>query len=534
MKNIKVLDCTLRDGGFVNDWKFGRNAIYNIVNRLADANIDIIELGFLNDSYPFDLDATIMPHSKHLSSIFKVNSDKKPKLVAMIIMGECSIENVGPKSETPIDGIRVVFKKTKIKEAFEFAKKLREKGYEIFLQPASVTDYADGEMLELVELTNKFHPVALYIVDTYGLMHKDKVLHFFNIIDKNLHPDIALGYHSHNNFQLSYATSMDILEMDTIRTVMLDSSLLGMGKSAGNLNTELIVDFLNKRYGKSYDLQQILETIDSEILKIKKEYSWGYTLDGFISASNNCHPQYVSYLTSKKTLSIKSVNAILSQLKEGTKTTFDKNQIEELYLAHQSYVIKDELAIGELSAKLVGRNILILAPGATLNSKKTEIDDYIAKTNPLIISVNHYPDKYKVDYIFVNNARRYGQMAEFLENNRLIEMIITSNVTPVNDKTQYHIVNYSNLLVDGDIEIVSSNATLMLLNLMCKLGVGKVSVAGFDGFTNNFGNNYVEKYLSYNTNCDFEKQNLLISVALDTFRSIMDVKLITQSFYEIN
>lgn len=534
MKNIRILDCTLRDGGFVNEWKFGRHTIYNILNRLADANIDIIELGFLNDSHPYNLDATIMPHSKYLSSIYKLNSTKNPKLVAMIIMGECSIENIGPRNETPIDGIRLVFKKAKIDEALDFAAELRVKGYEIFLQPASVTDYTEEDMLYLVEKANAFRPVAFYIVDTYGLMHKDKVLHYFDIIDKHLYPEIALGYHSHNNFQLSYATSMDILEIDTDRTIMLDSSLLGMGKSAGNLNTELIIDFLNKRYSKDYDLLQILEAIDSEILKIKKEYSWGYTLDGFIAASNDCHPGYVSYLTAKKTLSIKSVNEILFRLEDGRKTIFDKNHIEELYLSYQGYTIDDEGVLDALKSKFMVRNILLLAPGYTLNSHKLAIDSFIKKENPIVISVNHHPERFDVDYVFVNNAKRYGQMAEFLENNRDVEMIVTSNITPVNDKVSYHIVNYRNLIVDGDAEIVSTNAMLMLFNLFCKLDIKKIHVAGFDGFTASHNENYVDKYLSYNTNCDFEKQNMVISEVLKSFRKKLVVELVTPSFYAVN
>lgn len=531
MNNIKILDCTLRDGGFVNDWNFGHHAIYNICNRLISANIDIVELGFLNDSYAFDKNRTIMPHSKYLSEIFNITSTKKPMLVAMVIMGECGIENVGPCSETPVDGIRVVFKKSKIAEAFEFAEQVREKGYKVFLQPASVTDYTNEEMLSLISLTNAFNPVALYIVDTYGLMHKDKVLRYFNLMNDNLNPSIAVGYHSHNNYQLSYATAMDLLEVKTDRTVMIDSSLLGMGKGAGNLNTELIADYLNKYRGSNYDVLQILEIIDLEMLKIRQKHQWGYSFDGFISASNECHPGYVNYLTNKKTLSIKSVNVILSRLKEGTKTTYDKQQIEKLYLDFQSIETNDKEVVKYLSNQLANREILIMAPGSSLVSEKSKVIDFISKKSPIIITINHHSEDYKADFVFVNNAKRFSQMSEFLDTNKEIKIIVTSNITPATENSDYLYLNYSQLLVEGDVDIISANATLMLLKTLKRVGVKSVNIAGFDGFSANAECNYAENYLSYNTNDDFSKQNRLVKEKVTEFRNLLDLNFITSSKY---
>lgn len=94
MNRIKILDCTLRDGGFVNDWNFGENTIANIYNRLLSCNIEILELGFLNENYAFDLNRSIMPHSKYLKEIFKKKVINGPMLLAMVILGECSIENI--------------------------------------------------------------------------------------------------------------------------------------------------------------------------------------------------------------------------------------------------------------------------------------------------------------------------------------------------------------------------------------------------------------------------------------------------------
>lgn len=196
MNNIEILDCTLRDGGFINDWDFGHYAIYNIVNRLIESNINFLEVGFLHNDRNFDINRTITKHTEDFNKIIKIKN-KKIMILAMIILGEADIDNVGDKEDTIIDGIRIVFKKKDIDKALDLAKKVKYKGYEIFLQPASVTDYTNEDMLILAKKVTEINPYAVYIVDTYGLMHKKQVLNYFNILDKTLPKNIKIGFHYH-------------------------------------------------------------------------------------------------------------------------------------------------------------------------------------------------------------------------------------------------------------------------------------------------------------------------------------------------
>jgi len=531
MTNIKILDCTLRDGGFVNNWNFGRNGIYNIFTRLVSSGIDVVEVGFLNADYPFDIGCSIMPRSKYLPQVFNMKTEKEPMLVAMVIMGECPIENIDAKADSLVDGIRIVFKNTAIDEGLQFASKCRDKGYKVFLQPASVTDYTEETMKAMIEKANRVEPEAVYIVDTYGLMHKDKVFFYFDILDKHLAPNIAIGFHSHNNLQMSYSSAIDLLDVETQREVIFDSSLLGMGKGSGNLNTELIVDYLNKYHGKNYDLTQILEAIDLEILKIKNLTDWGYSFDGFLAASNDCHPQYVQYLTSKRTLSVKSVNKILSRL-SGVKTVFNKEQIEKLYFEYQSNEIDDSSLRGVLRNEFKEKPLLLLAPGSSLTTESKIVHDFIEKENPFIVAINHNPADYPVDYYFINNAKRYSQMAEFLEQHKDVNIIATSNITPAGISS-IKTLNYRSLLIPGDEKVISANAALMFFNLLSQLEIKSVHVAGLDGFTGKQSGNYVDSYLSYNTNDDYKLQNTLISEAITILRKTLDVVFITKTNYSI-
>ena len=114
MKRIRLLDCTLRDGGYVNDWKFRYTNTVSIFERLADANVDIIEVGFLDDRRPFDIDRTIFPDTESADRLFGTLDRKNSMVVGMIDYGTCDIENLAPCSESCLDGIRVIFKKGKI------------------------------------------------------------------------------------------------------------------------------------------------------------------------------------------------------------------------------------------------------------------------------------------------------------------------------------------------------------------------------------------------------------------------------------
>ena len=229
-----LLDCTLRDGGYVNDWRFGHDDLVSVFERVVDAGVDFIEVGFLDDRRPFDPDRSIMPHSDDMERIYGGLDRKRTQVVGMIDYGTCAIENIRPCDECFLDGIRVIFKKHLREPALAFCAQLKALGYKVFAQLVSVTSYSDEEMLDLVRLANEVKPYAVSMVDTYGLMHQNNLQHLIDILDRNLDPGIALGYHGHNNFQMGYANCITMLSYDTERDLLVDGSIYGMGKSAGN------------------------------------------------------------------------------------------------------------------------------------------------------------------------------------------------------------------------------------------------------------------------------------------------------------
>ena len=333
MLDIKLLDCTLRDGGFCNDWHFGGQTLAGISRGLARAGIDIIEVGFLDARRPFDPERSIMPDTGGADRIFGHLDRKSSLVVAMIDYGTCPLGRIAPREASTLDGIRVIFKKPKRFEALDFCAKLKALGYLVFVQPVSVTDYTDDELRDLGRRLNDLTPHAVSVVDTYGLLHGEELIHYFDVLHGILHEDVALGYHAHNNLQLAYANCIAVIRraatMGSRRPLLLDASLLGMGKSAGNTPLELLAHYLNRYRGKAYRIEEILDLIDRYLPQTPPP--WGYSTFYFLASATGCHPNYVAFLR-ERGLGSAAIYTMLGKIPREKRLSYDEAYIAR---AHQ-------------------------------------------------------------------------------------------------------------------------------------------------------------------------------------------------------
>jgi 4-hydroxy 2-oxovalerate aldolase len=384
-------------------------------------------------------------------------------------------------------------------------------------------------MLEYIEKINEIKPYAFSIVDTYGLLNDTKLANYFNLLNNNLDESIRIGYHAHNNFQLAFSNSMKFLELETKRTIVVDATVYGMGKSAGNCADELIMMHMNKRYDTNYDIDQVLEILDTDLMSIYQKYYWGYKYNFYISAMQNCHPNYVQYLLDKKTLSISAVNEILSNIPKRIKLLYDESYIENAYVEYQSHSIYDEDVLISLSKLFWGRNIVVLGPGSSLHEKEKEIKRYIRDNESLVISVNFEPSAYDCNFVFVSNAKRYSKLADVTDKVSYAKLITTSNIT-LFDRPADFVLNYKGLLEFNSSH--NDNALLLCLAALVKAGVHTVNLVGFDGFSSTVPNYYDSKY-SFAGN-DFYKvqSNEIIIKGLEELTRKINIVFLTHSIYE--
>lgn len=524
---ITLLDCTLRDGGYVNDWEFGNGNMISIYDRLNQSGVEVIEIGFLDDRRPEDMNRSIQPNTAAMTRAYSKGMERKSTIVAMIDYGTCSLDNLQPQSETTIDGIRVIFKKNNMHKAVEFGKGVIAKGYKLFLQMVSITSYEDDDVKEFCDHVNETTPFGVSIVDTYGLMHKEQVFHYFELLDKYLKKDISIGYHSHNNFQLAYSNTIEMLGLKTDRDVIVDGTLYGMGKSAGNAPIELLSMYLNDNMGKSYDINQMLEAIDVNIMPIYEKHYWGYSLFFYLAAKNDCHPNYVKYLMDKRSLSVKDINVILDKISPELKLKYDADHIESIYSEYLLGTVKsDDESLGKLFGS---RPILVIGPGKSVADRCGDIREFIKEKDPLTVAVNFIPSGIDADYIFFSNPKRYSLMMPKMKGCGS-KIIATSNITPASDPFDY-VVRYDGLISESG--EIWDNALVIFINLLRCHGIKSITLAGFDGFEGSVEENYIGKEFDLSKDQNYlSAVNRLLTEKISEYRSEMDIVFLTPSKYD--
>ena len=326
MNKIKLLDCTLRDGGYVNDWKFGQAAIMDIKLKLEDSGADIIELGFLKDE-PENPDRTIY---KSVGQITPFIGKKKPGIsyAAMIdVQGRIPIEMVAARNLDTIDIIRVIVWKRTLETDIFYCKQIVERGYRLCVQPARVDQYSDSEFVEMLRLFEPLDPLAIYVVDSWGTQNINSLAHYFDLADSTMKADIALGYHGHNNLQQAFGVAESFLGGFPSRAKIIDASIFGIGRGAGNLNTETIALLLNRSFAGKYEYSPLIEMYDKYIKVIYENSKWGYSLPLYITAANNCNPEYALYCE-KLGLSNIEIASVIKSLSRDEKTRYNSNNID--------------------------------------------------------------------------------------------------------------------------------------------------------------------------------------------------------------
>ena len=523
MGKISLLDCTLRDGGYVNNWHFGENTIKGFCKKIAQTGVEICEVGFIKGE-TYNDDVSVFPDTDTFKKVITPKSNTM-KYVGMIDMSApVAKEKIAPYDGTSIDGIRVIFKKNRIKEAFEYCKFVQKQGYFLSVNFVGTDAYTDKEFIDGIELFNSIHPDAVAIVDSFGLIKRKQFLRLVYLADNNLESEIALAYHAHNNLQQAFGNAEALVEMNLKRDLIIDACVFGMGRGAGNLNLELFADYMNENYDKHYLIEPMLEIMDEYLNDIYKNKFWGYSLPLYLSASTGCHPNYAIYLAEKDSLTVKAFNELLHSIPDEDKPKFSKDNAEKYYREFQESYVDDKSTIGELSSKFDSKNIVILAPGRSINDCKADILAEISKDDTLSIALNFCAEEYKPDYIFSSNMRRFAK----IQNRTKAKCIITSNMKEATNKD--YVVNYASYSMKNP-DIID-NSGLMLIKLLISCGVKAVKIAGMDGYSTYYGNNYMNSNLEYDFSKQAKKRNELISCEFKTLSTLISIEFLTPTQYE--
>jgi hypothetical protein len=518
---VEILDCTLRDGGYINDWGFSEEQITNIMSSLDTSMIDIIECGYLNDQREQSNDTTLFHDTQSIDKhLIKLSG--KALSVVMINFGDYDISQLSPKADTKLDGIRLAFHKKNLHDVIESAKLIMEKGYKLFFQPMLTDLYSDDELEELLRICNELQPYAAYIVDSFGSMQKEQLQHLLNLYESRLSKDIIIGFHAHNNLQLAFANNIELIESGK-RSLIVDSSIYGMGRGAGNLNTELIANYLNQKADK-YKITPLLEVIDSHLDAIYRETYWGYSAAYYLSAKMKIHPNYAKYLINKKTLTVSSIEKILNMIDDEHKNGFDTEYISTLLQKYNTNLVCSDITN---NINFTNDEVLLIASGQSVEEFQNEINQYIQINKPTVISVNHIDEYIKCDYLFFSNEKRYIEFSSQI--NTHMNILLTSNVVSTLENAKH--IDFDTLYKYQN--ICSTNVSVLLLSFLALNNIHKVTIAGLDGFNTAHKNNYSyneegrvldQKYLL--------QENRALKSALEVLDKEIEITFITPSIFK--
>ena len=311
--SIKILDCTLRDGGHVNNFSFGRGPIRRIVECLCRAGIDVIELGFLKNLV-YDPDKSLFSSVAQAEALLE-GLPQGHNYSLMIRPDWYDISQLEPRAGR-IGKIRWAFHARDLNLALSQAQYARSLGYEIYLNPVNVFSYSESSLRQMLLAVNEIKPNNVAIVDTHGSMVEKDLLNYHTVFNELLKPEIDLSIHLHENLSLSFSLAQKFIEINNgKRGSGIDASVLGMGRIPGNLCTELIARFVKMHYNGHYYIPAIYEAIQNPVADIKRKLPWGYAALYAETAFLKLHRSYAEYLIESTELSVPESALILAQIK---------------------------------------------------------------------------------------------------------------------------------------------------------------------------------------------------------------------------
>lgn len=527
MNSISVLDVTLRDGGCVNNFDFGHTYMEKILAAQENAGIDIIELGYLDEIDGSSQGRTKYKNEKVITQYFLRHKKPETTYVAMIDFGKFDVYQLKKRENSDIDGIRLAFHKKDRFEAIKWGKAIISKGYELYLQPMITLRYSDDELKDFIECVNRELNVisGFYIVDSFGEMRSNDMLHLLNVVNSNLLERIPMGIHSHNNLQMSYSNAITFLQYQMDRKLIIDCSIMGMGKGAGNLNTELLIEHLNIYYGKKYHIQPLLEVMDKVLNQLRAEFFWGYSPEYYLSAINKCSPSYASHFYNRHMLPIDQVGELLGMIEDHKKISFDKKYAEDLYRKYNDRKpVNDDAIIMELQQEFKQKCVLLVAPGKSILNAMEKIREIAAENNVITIGLNTLLDFN--DYTLTSRKEVYEEIVA--QGNRKI--IACSNISK-GGRGNVMILNYANW-IDID-EATHDSSFVIALNLLKHCGVKEVMLAGLDGFDSSINENYYDPIMRHPVSPDeaSKRNDYYKSFITRAIQDGMSISFVTDSKY---
>ena len=386
-KKIKILDCTLRDGGYYNNWDFPESLVNSYLQAMKGIKIDYVEIGFRS------LDANEYRGPYFYSTDNLLDSLKIPNNLKIGVMVN-GADILSSKFNDPMKVIKLLFKHSKkskvslvriachLKEVNKILgpiKWLKTKGYTVGLNLMQIADKSKEEIQEISSLVNNSGADVFYFADSMGSLDETKTLNIITSIRKKFKGQ--LGIHAHDNMGRALSNTL-VASQATV--TWLDSTVLGMGRGPGNTKTESLILEMVKKFNLDINYSLLLSLIENYFQKLYEKYKWGSNSFYYIAGMNNIHPSFIQGMLNDNRFGTLEILDVLDNLKSEGGQRFNKEILE---MKSQSYSKKTK---GSWDPKKVikSKEILILGSGPSIKNHSAAIQKFIINKKPFVIGLN--------------------------------------------------------------------------------------------------------------------------------------------------
>lgn len=395
-KEVKILDCTLRDGGYCNNWQFDKKSAFEVIRALNNAGVDIIEVGYKTPNthnsksfeglFKFCTESQLRFLEEYSSVEYAVMVDAKEFLTESHVDYSAVMDCFPACDQSLFNWVRVATHNTNLQGAIELVDVIHDLGYKVTLNLMGISLLSEENLQKAFSLAATADIDVLYFSDSFGDQNPNDIIHCINSLRS--HYKGKIGIHSHDNNGLAFANSITAISAGID---YVDSTIMGMGRGAGNLKTEQILLFLYFKLKKlSVNPDELLDIIDSIFIPLHIKYKWGWDYSYMLSALQNIHPTYCQLLRATNQYTIGQVSEILNCIEP---TQREKYSDEALLSAIDSVVnlpIQMNEKLTELPnyEPIVDDTFLVIATGPSVTDYQHELVTFINQIQPVVIECN--------------------------------------------------------------------------------------------------------------------------------------------------
>lgn len=490
---LTVLDCTLRDGGYYNNWDFDQKLVSDYLNYLSKSGVQVVELGlrsFPRNGFhgPFAYTSDEFLENLDIPEWLQVGVmiDAKTILQSGLTVVEAVNQLFKPASDSKVRLVRVAAHFSEINQCRSIVNQLSLLGYEIGFNMMQSGGRSAGEIYDKVCLIRSWQKIdVLYFADSMGNMSNKDITCIISAIREGWQGPI--GLHAHNNMGLANSNCMEAIKQGVS---WIDSTITGMGRGAGNAQTEILLSDLECGAIGSFKAEPLYKLVLDHFGPLQKSLGWGQNFAFHYSALNNIHPTYAQELLSDSRYESADIVNALKFLSKNDSSSFDRQRVQQAFDAEDTHEVNGSWNAFSWCS---GEDILIIGSGPSLKKYASSIEDFITKRGIKVLSINFHneiEESLITAYVAADakrltlDAKRYNQTQKpIVMPSRLVDSNILEELNGVEVKDyDLKVTPGSVRIFDTGCEITSRLSGAYAVALCATGGARRIFFAGFDGY----------------------------------------------------